>query len=220
MARPAAPSASRDRLLAAAREEFAARGFDGATVDRIAARARVNKAMLYYHFRDKAALYREILRDLFRGVADGVHAVRGAGGPADAQLERFVETIAREGIARPGFPAIWLREMADGGRHVDAPVVAEMRRVLEALAGLLADGERAGAFRRANPFITHVGIVGPLLLFAASAPARRRLRELGPADVEPPPAALLAHVQQTTLAALRPAAPARARRRPVSRRRP
>ena len=63
MARPRrsdAPS-SRDRLLTAAAAEFAMRGFEGAKVDRIAKHARVNKAMLYYHFTSKAALYREIL---------------------------------------------------------------------------------------------------------------------------------------------------------------
>jgi len=49
---------SRARVFAAAAEEFALRGFDGAKVDRIAERAGVNKAMLYYHFTDKAALYR------------------------------------------------------------------------------------------------------------------------------------------------------------------
>ena len=61
--------------------EFAARGFDGAKVDRIAARARVNKAMLYYHFKNKAALYREILGEQFRrarrGPARGPSGRRG-----------------------------------------------------------------------------------------------------------------------------------------------
>ena len=37
---------------------FAARGFDGVSVDDIARDAGVNKAMIYYHFADKLALYR------------------------------------------------------------------------------------------------------------------------------------------------------------------
>ncbi|HEV3484574.1 MAG TPA: TetR/AcrR family transcriptional regulator, partial [Vicinamibacterales bacterium] len=66
---------SRDRLLAAAAAEFAARGFAGANVDRIARAARVNKAMIYYHFKSKAALYREILQDMFEAVGVGVLAL-------------------------------------------------------------------------------------------------------------------------------------------------
>ena len=53
---PVRSATSRQRLLTAAAAEFAARGFAGASVDRIARAARVNKAMIYYHFRSKAAL--------------------------------------------------------------------------------------------------------------------------------------------------------------------
>ena len=51
MGRPA--KVSPERILVAAAAEFASRGYAGARVDRIARRARVNKAMLYYHFSNK-----------------------------------------------------------------------------------------------------------------------------------------------------------------------
>src|SRR5262245_49193157 len=117
--------ARRDRILAAAAEEFSARGFDGAKVDRIAARARVNKALLYYYFRNKRTLYREILLDLFRTVATAVTKVRETGGTPEAQLEAFVQAVADETVKWPLFPTTWLREMAEGGRHVDETIVVE-----------------------------------------------------------------------------------------------
>ncbi len=219
MSRPPADSpTSRERLLAAARQEFALRGFDGAKVDRIAARARVNKAMLYYHFRNKAALYREILRDLFHGVAASVTAVRERGGSPEDQLHGFVAAVAHDGIDRPDFPAIWLREIADGGRRLDASIVAEFQRVLAVLAAILADGRRAGTFGNVNPFIAHMGIVAPLLIFTASAPLRSRFSAVGLTSVDPDPELLIEHVQQTTLAAL--AAPHGGRPRARSRRTP
>jgi AcrR family transcriptional regulator len=197
-----APS-SRDRLLAAAAEEFAARGFDGATVDRIAARARVNKAMLYYHFRSKAALYRAILLELFRTIAGAVAAVRDAGGTPGAQICAYIQAVADETARRPLFPAMWLREMAEGGRHVDESIVLEMRRVVEILAAILHDGRRAGVFAAANPFVIQMGIVAPLLLFAASAPLRDRFQRLVPAHVSSIPRDLvMEHVRVATLAAL------------------
>jgi TetR/AcrR family transcriptional regulator len=54
------PQAAQDRILAAALAEFAAEGFAGARVARIARRARVNKRMLYHYFGNKEALFREI----------------------------------------------------------------------------------------------------------------------------------------------------------------
>src|SRR2546422_9777634 len=56
------PQRSRERILAAAFQEFAAQGFAGARVDRIADRAGINKRMLYHYFGDKEGLFREVLR--------------------------------------------------------------------------------------------------------------------------------------------------------------
>ena len=55
------PQRTRDRILAAALAEFAAEGFAGARVARIARRARINKRMLYHYFGNKEDLFREIL---------------------------------------------------------------------------------------------------------------------------------------------------------------
>jgi AcrR family transcriptional regulator len=56
------PEATKARILAAALREFSAKGISGARVDAIAARAKVNKRMLYYYFESKEGLFREILR--------------------------------------------------------------------------------------------------------------------------------------------------------------
>jgi len=56
------PERSRERILKAAFEEFAAEGFAGARVDSIARRAEINKRMLYHYFGDKQTLFREVLR--------------------------------------------------------------------------------------------------------------------------------------------------------------
>jgi TetR/AcrR family transcriptional regulator len=55
------PQRTRERILAAALREFAARGFAGARVDVIARRAPANKRMLYHYFGDKAGLFRAVL---------------------------------------------------------------------------------------------------------------------------------------------------------------
>jgi len=187
MARPRrsdAPS-SRDRLLSAAAAEFAARGFDGAKVDRIAKRARVNKAMLYYHFASKAALYREILRDVFGSVAAAVGQVHESAAPPDQQLRQFIEAIAGIAVDRPHFPSMWLREMAEGGRHLDESVVAELARIMQTLMAILRDGVARGTFRAVPPFLAQIGIVGPLLLFRVTAPIRERFAHLAPFPVAP-----------------------------------
>lgn len=197
-----APS-TRDRVIAAATAEFAARGYDGAKVDRIAARAKVNKAMLYYHFKSKTALYQSILLARFGRVATAVTAVREAGGPPQEQLRRFIEAVASEVVALPDFPPMWLREVADGGRHLGPPIVLELRRVIETLTAILEEGRAAGVFRDANAFVTQIGIVAPLLFFAAATPVQERFRRLIPAEVlHAQRQQVIAHVMSTTMAAV------------------
>ena len=193
---------TRERLFAAAATEFAARGFAGANVDRIALAAQVNKAMLYYHFKSKAGLYIEVLRDMFQAVAvrmDAAAATRAD--PAD-RLKALVEAIAREAEARPHFPAIWLREIAEGGAHVDKETMAIIGRVLGHVAAAVQDGVAVKRFKPANPLLVQLGIVGPLLMFFATAPMRRRAPQQLAFAANLTTEQIIAHVQRVALLSL------------------
>ena len=170
---------SRDRVFAAAATAFAAHGFAGTSVDRIADAARLNKAMIYYHFGSKAGLYREILRDMFGAVGARARAVAASDLPPTDKVRAFIDTFAAESQARPHFPPIWFREMAEGGAHLDDATLGDMTGVLKALASIVEEGVRAGVFRPINPLLVHAGIVGPVLLFFASDGIRRRVARSG-----------------------------------------
>src|SRR3954468_14361394 len=64
--------ATRRRLIAAAREEFAQYGIAGARVDRIAAAAKANKAQIYHYFGSKEALFDAVFSDMASGTVDEV----------------------------------------------------------------------------------------------------------------------------------------------------
>jgi AcrR family transcriptional regulator len=193
--------ASRARLVAAAAAEFAARGFAGASVDRIARAARLNKAMIYYHFDSKAGLYGEILRDMFGAVAVRVRAAADSSATPDEKLRQFVAAIALEAEARPHFPPIWLREVAEGGAHLDAGVVQLVGSIVQMLAGIIDEGVRSGRFVSTNPFVVHASIVGPVLLFFASDRLRTRVARMGVSGMGTVDRDLVvAHVQRLALA--------------------
>jgi AcrR family transcriptional regulator len=81
MARDA--EATKGRILTAAFEEFSERGFSGARVDDIAARAGCNKALLYQHYGDKERLFKHVLECKMAGLweiePDQEHFVDAAG---------------------------------------------------------------------------------------------------------------------------------------------
>src|SRR5580704_18641733 len=62
------PEESRASILNAAAQEFAEIGIAGARTDAIARVARVNKALLYYYFKDKEALYDAVVEQVFGGL--------------------------------------------------------------------------------------------------------------------------------------------------------
>jgi TetR/AcrR family transcriptional regulator len=194
---------SRQRLLAAAAAEFAARGFAGASVDRIARTARINKAMIYYHFGSKAALYRDILRDMFEAVAARVGDAERATAAPDDKVRAFVDAIATEAEARPHFPPIWFREIAEGGTHLDPATLASISAVIKSLGQILREGCAAGRFHPVNPLLVHAGIVGPILLYFASVTLRGRLQRGGvPGSLMVSRDEVVAHVQRVALLAL------------------
>jgi AcrR family transcriptional regulator len=194
---------SRRRVFEAAAAEFAARGYAGANVDRIARAARLNKAMIYYHFKNKAALYREILRDMFTAVGTRVADVAAASSSPEDKVRAFVEAIAAEAEARPHFPAIWLREIAEGGEHIDAVTLNYVRAVLATLGRIIEEGCRAGRFKPASPMLVQGGIIAPLMFFLATARVRKKMQRAGATGVaDIPQDVVVSHIQRVTLAVL------------------
>src|SRR5687767_15377816 len=91
---------SKDQVFMAAAAEFAGRGYEAAGVDRIAAKARVNKAMIYYHFGSKLELYVEVLRDMFRAVGARARALADGPDSPEQKLDAWVAMIVEEASAR------------------------------------------------------------------------------------------------------------------------
>jgi TetR/AcrR family transcriptional regulator len=194
---------SRQRVFDAAAAEFARCGYAGANVDRIARAAQLNKAMIYYHFKSKAALYREILRDMFGAVRAAVAEVEASAASPQDKIRRYVEAIAAAAEARPHFPPIWMREIAEGGEHVDAATLGYVRDVLAALGRIIDAGRRGGQFVPMNPMVVQAGIIAPLMFFLATARLRQKMQRTGGVRS----AAIsrdfvVAHIQRLTLAQL------------------
>jgi AcrR family transcriptional regulator len=191
--------ASHAAIFAAAAEEFSERGFEAGGVDRIAARARVNKGMLYYHFGSKRALYIEVLRDMFRAVSAKARGIAEGPGTAPEKLERWVATIIQEAAARPWFPPIMLRELASGAPRFDPDTFALMNSIYGAVREILLQGEREGSFDGVDPLLTHLTIMPPILIFFA----RQRVlasKEVTVGLLEPRQVdAFVAHMQRTAL---------------------
>jgi AcrR family transcriptional regulator len=141
---------SKRRILDAALLEFSEHGLAGARVDRIAAKSGANKAMIYYHFKNKDDLYREvILRFLEKILSKAANAIREEN-DLEKQLHLIVDMIDQiyDEKSRPMVP-ILLRELASGGGlllKLFAETISSSGLVSR-LISIIEQGKREGRLR-------------------------------------------------------------------------
>jgi len=176
------PQVTRESLLQAATDLFAREGYSGTTTEMIARRARVNKAMISYHFGGKRKLYLAIVRESLAAGLKQFEEIRGSDQPADARLRAFILAFAEVVRRRPAFPAMIAREAIAGGGNLDLKILPHFLGILAVVREILEQGVRDGIFRPTNPLATHVSLIGTLIFFFSTAAFRARM--LRPGGVE------------------------------------
>ena len=161
MRKPKAPAANRARILRAAIDEFAARGFKGASMDAIAARTRTTRALINYYFGGKEQVYLAVLEHVYaeirqaEGQLDLDHLA-----PADA-VRRIVEFTFDYYLDHPGFVRLVVAENQARGRHLrrSRAMRSLNRPIIETLGRVLARGRRDGSVQRdVEPVEIHMAI--------------------------------------------------------------
>jgi len=95
-ARAARRDERRAAILAAALEEFAARGFAATRLDDVARRAGVAKGTIYLHFRDKESLFQELVRSMLSPLVGTIEAAALRDLPIRAVVETIVDVFVNE----------------------------------------------------------------------------------------------------------------------------
>src|SRR5258706_11365426 len=105
------PEESRAAILRAAAQEFAEHGIAGARTDAIAREARVNKALLYYYFKDKETLYGAVLDDAFSGLKSTVFQVLDSDLPPREKIMAYAGAYFDFIASNQLYPRLMQREM-------------------------------------------------------------------------------------------------------------
>ena len=130
---------TRERLLEAAGEVFAERGFREATVRGICERANANNAAVNYHFGEKEELYKAVF-DYARGYAPRFHEPEPSTGSAEQQLYSFVYTSLARFFdqGRPAwFGKLIAQEMIEPTVMLDVLVESQIRPNAERLKSMV-----------------------------------------------------------------------------------
>ena len=167
------PIATRQKLLVAARREFAASGLAGARVDDIAARAGVNKQLVYHYFGDKDALYLAVLEWVYEELRAQERKLNLDGLPPDKAIRKLIEASFDHLAAHPDFIVLLNDENRGGASHVagSRKITAMHSPLVDMVSKILSEGVKAGTFRKGiNPVQLYISIAGLSYFFFSNTP--------------------------------------------------
>jgi AcrR family transcriptional regulator len=169
----AAESTPREKILDAAEELFARRGFSGVGLSGIADAVGLGKSSLFHHFPTKAQLYAAVVERILSEIETALTQALAAGGSPVERLDRWADTIIDLLGARPAHARLLLRSLFEddelsGSSEEERAADATLARIVGNVSHLLREGMAAGALRAANIGHTLQSLIGLIIYHFAS----------------------------------------------------
>jgi TetR/AcrR family transcriptional regulator len=178
------PEESRAAILQAAVREFSREGVAGARTDAIARAAGVNKALLYYYFKDKETLYGAVLDHVFGGLKESIHEALASDLPPREKLLAYVGAHFDYIASHPLYPRIAQGEMMRAARG-RAPHLERIARqyfvpLFGRVAAVIEEGKKTGDFRQVDPAHFVPSMIAVIVFHFTNAPVLRLVGKIDP----------------------------------------
>lgn len=175
---------TRSRILDAAVRQFSENGLAGARTEQIAEEAGVNKALLYYYFKNKEDLYEAALDAVFESVrADSLNVLEAA----TSAGERFVQLVLRNfdrSYSHPELRTMMQQEMVRLHRGEESRLAPMAEKFFRPLWGLvdevIREGIASGELVAVDPVQMRYAAFGANLNYFLSAPLTRLAMGINP----------------------------------------
>lgn len=147
--RPRNASATKSRIMAAAKSEFAKNGLEGARIDVIAEKAQANKRMIYHYFNSKAELFRRVLEEAYADIRSAEQELELEHLPPKDALVSLLKFTWNYYLENPEFLSLVNTENLHKARHLEkSDVIHRMsRRFVSMVNQILVRGVESNDFR-------------------------------------------------------------------------
>ncbi len=170
--------ASKQLIIEHAKALFSQKGYASASMDELAERSGLNKAMVFYYFKNKKGLYEAVMREILQEIQKVISEENRHHDSIQAELHSFIYTYAHYAHTHPYLPALLLKELSDSGAVVPEILFSSMRQLFALFSDIIHRGEQKGLYHDTQPMILYFMILGTLNLMITTAPLRKKAATL------------------------------------------
>jgi TetR/AcrR family transcriptional regulator len=159
------PDDTRERIIDAAQAIFARDGFVGAKMQEIADRVGIQRPSLFYHFKNKEALFVAAHEQVFARIEPVFRESLAPNGDPFVQLDRVSRAVLAVMAEEPDFARMVARTSVD--RHPAAVKIVRtyLQPLVDVSVGFVRDGQRRGVFADIDPFFFTLNSWGAALIY-------------------------------------------------------
>jgi len=163
------------KIISTAMVLFAKDGINGVSVDEIAQKANINKAMIYYYFKNKSKLYEITVSYLLDEICNSISNEIKDLPTAQERLKTFIFTFALFAKNNPHLSSLMLAELSVGGKHLPKDMFAGLKKIFTLLNDILKQGVKEKQFEQPIPIVIHFMITGTINLFLTTKDLRKNV---------------------------------------------
>lgn len=174
--------ASREKIIQNAKILFAKNGFNSTSMEELASTCDLNKAMIFYYFKNKQSLFEAVMKEILEEIYNTIKKENQNQTNPVKELESFIKTYATFAYKHPYLPSLLLKELSDSGAVIPEQLFINMRQLFKLFSEILKRGEEEGYFSDVIPMILYFMVIGTLNLIITTKPLRIKAHELSGVD--------------------------------------
>ncbi len=163
---------SKALIITNAIQLFSQKGYASASMDDLAKMCGLNKAMVFYYFKNKKGLYEAVMTQVLEEIQQKILKENEKYTKPIEELESFIRTYAKFACSHPYLPALLLKELSDSGAVFPEMLFTSMRQLFALFSDILKRGEEKGCFHDTMPMILYFMVLGTLNLIVTTKPLR------------------------------------------------
>jgi len=169
---------SKEKIISNAKILFSKKGFSASSMNELALMCNLNKAMIFYYYKNKQGLFEAVIEDVLEEIYHKIKIENANYQQPIEKLDNFIKTYASFACSNPYLPALLLKILSTSDNEISENLFLQMRGLFELFSDILQRGEQEGCFYDTNPMILYFMITGTLNLLVTTKPLRIKADQL------------------------------------------